>query len=145
MSGQRRSGRVVSVRVSTRDCMSVLDVVKAAGLPVDSLTFPAAVAQTIKILLDLQRTLGTIPDRDGFEYSEVMSTFATGGKEAYDLHNLIPAHTQGSTKHSLGGDGMEEVKKELATLAKLREEEDPTWSDAAEQRYQYLVGVYYGQ
>jgi len=68
-----KAGRVVRMRVSPKDAMAVADVCKAHAMP--AMGFSQSVSYTLAVLLETARTAGMIPERDGFEYNELMQQF----------------------------------------------------------------------
>ncbi|MBT9145978.1 MAG: hypothetical protein DDT42_01857 [candidate division WS2 bacterium] len=73
-------GNVVSIRVSPRDTMSVIDLVEYLKMPLNSLSFPAMVSLALSSYLELLRQQKLIPDRTGFEYSERITGVIGTGK-----------------------------------------------------------------
>lgn len=71
-----KAGRVVHIRVSPKDCMGCIDVLQKNGIIVRGTSFPQVVSMALKSLLNTVRGVGVIPDRDGFEYNEMMEPFA---------------------------------------------------------------------
>lgn len=72
---KRAMGKSISLRVNPRDCLSVLDIAEAVGIPTTSASFSALVSLAFSSLIETARKNGIIPDRDGFEYSEMMTPF----------------------------------------------------------------------
>ncbi len=72
---QMRPGRIVSIRVNPRDCMSVVDVIEKIGMHVNGMSYSQAVSVALSSALEGLRQAGLIPTRDGFEYSKVMTKF----------------------------------------------------------------------
>lgn len=69
-------GEVVTIRINPRDCMAVADMIKSIGMHVDGMAFSQAAAIVFSSLLQAMREAGAIPNRDGFEYTELMQPFA---------------------------------------------------------------------
>jgi hypothetical protein len=74
-------GRVVRIRVNPKDCLGAVDVLAAAKIHTNNMSFDQVVRLALSILLEQARVIEQIPRRDGFEYNDVMSTFATRGPE----------------------------------------------------------------
>jgi len=70
-----KPGRVVSIRVNTKDCMSVIDVVEKIGLNIPGISFAQIVSTALASTLESLRQAGVIPIRDGFEFSEMMNKY----------------------------------------------------------------------
>lgn len=68
-------GEVVRIRVNPRDCMSVADVCAAVGVNWPGMSFSQACSVAFSALLETMRDAGTIPRREGFEFSEVMANY----------------------------------------------------------------------
>lgn len=71
-----RPGKVTTLRINPQDCMAIVDVCKALGIPLTGATsFSQATKIALASCLESLRQSGTIPTRDGFEYSEMMRAF----------------------------------------------------------------------
>jgi hypothetical protein len=68
-------GEVVRIRVNPRDMMSVVDVVETLGFNYTGMSFSAACAITLSSVLELLRSTGNIPNRDGFEFEDRLKPF----------------------------------------------------------------------
>lgn len=71
-----RPGRVVTLRVNPKDCLSILDILDKAELYIPRMGFSAAVSLALSSMLEAYRQGGHIPVRDGFEYGDMMSRFS---------------------------------------------------------------------
>lgn len=71
-----KQGRVVEVRVSPKDCMSAIDIVQRLGVYTQGMSFASVVRIAMSSAFQLLRENGTVPDRDGFEFSQMMQPFA---------------------------------------------------------------------
>lgn len=65
-------GQVVRVRVNPKDCMACVDVARQAGYDPGPMSFSQVVSITVGIVLESLRQNKIIPDRDGFEYADIM-------------------------------------------------------------------------
>lgn len=70
-----KAGMVIRLRVSPKDCMSVVDAGQMLGLRSDQYSMSALTSLVLSSLLEVQRRSGTIPVRSGFEYSRMMEPF----------------------------------------------------------------------
>lgn len=70
-----KAGKVISLRVNPKDCMSCIDVLEAAGLPIKNMSFAQVVSLALSSAMETFRTQQVIPTRDGFEFSEMMAPF----------------------------------------------------------------------
>lgn len=77
MSQKIKAGRVCSIRINPRDCMSVCDAIEKLKLDPRIMTFDQAVRVTLSSALESLRQAGTLPERDGFEYSAMLARFRT--------------------------------------------------------------------
>lgn len=78
MSNQKlkyHDGRVVRIRVNPKDCMGAVDVLKSLGLIEPGMSFSVVISTALFYLLKTARENGIIPNRDGFEYGEMMAMF----------------------------------------------------------------------
>lgn len=70
-----KPGDVVRIRVNPRDSMSVADLVNKIGFNYTGMSFSQACAIALSSLLETMRSAGHLPERDGFEYDELMKPF----------------------------------------------------------------------
>lgn len=87
-----RPGKIASVRVNPKDCMSIVDVLSKLGIPTTNMSFSQATKIVLASALESFRQSKVIPDRDGFEYTEMMLPFAeddlrTRGKKLQMTHD----------------------------------------------------------
>lgn len=67
-----KGGRIIRMRVPPQDCMSVLDGIVKLGLDMNKLSFDAATRIVLSALLEGARKDGVLPQREGFEYLQMM-------------------------------------------------------------------------
>lgn len=72
-----RPGKVVTIRVSPKDCLAVLDIMKKVGIDVKGASFPALVSLALSSMIETMKKAQQIPERDGFEYLDMMGEFLT--------------------------------------------------------------------
>lgn len=77
-----KAGHVATIRVNPRDCQSVLDVLDAAGIPRQALSFAQCVSLALGCLLETSRHSGVIPEPDEFEYLNRLSHYVGRGKRS---------------------------------------------------------------
>jgi hypothetical protein len=70
-----KGGRVVRLRLSPQDCMSVVDVAERIGMAPRGASFAQLVSMALSSLLEGVRAAEIVPRRDGFEYLEMMEPF----------------------------------------------------------------------
>jgi hypothetical protein len=156
---QRKSGKVVSIRISPLDCLSIIDICKKAGIIEADATFPGLTSQALKMMIHAYKTMGMIPVRDGFEWNEMMEPFdedikARSNKAERKAHVLIPESLMQSIpaeRQRLPPDGIQvvpeankELKEELIRLADRRETlgfDHPNWTAAEQRRYDELYAM----
>lgn len=69
------AGQVCKIRVNPKDCMAVIDVLTAAGVRLDGMSFAAMTSLALSSLLQTMRDQKIIPTRDGFEYLDMMQPY----------------------------------------------------------------------
>lgn len=74
-----RAGRVINLRIRPKDCMTVVDLAETLNLPKDA-SFSHAAAIAFHALCQLVRDNKLVPDRDGFEYNQMMARFPASKK-----------------------------------------------------------------
>ena len=105
-----RPGRVTTIRVNPRDCMSIVDTVDKLGLYSPGMSFAQAVSIALASAMESFRKHEIVPNRTGFEYSQMMekypsdNTVTRGRKlaitEAISLHKesvQVPAAVPGQS------------------------------------------------
>ena len=75
MIKQMRAGRVCQIRVNPKDCMTIVDIVEDAHMLVQGMSFSRAVSIALSCALEVLRHNKLVPERDGFEYTKIMSPF----------------------------------------------------------------------
>lgn len=70
-----RLGKVVSIRINPKDCMSIIDVLDAARVDTTGMSYSSMTALAVSALLEHMRNTKMIPVRDGFEYLKMMSQY----------------------------------------------------------------------
>jgi hypothetical protein len=78
MSGsakQFRAGRVVQIRLNPKDCMAIVDIIQQAKMFTPGMSFSQAVIIAFACMAETFRKNGLVPEREGFEYSEMMREF----------------------------------------------------------------------
>jgi len=73
-------GNVVSLRINTKDTMSVIDLVSKLGVPMNTLSFPSMVSLALGSLLESMRQQDALPVRDGFEYLQMTAGIVGTGQ-----------------------------------------------------------------
>lgn len=164
-----RAGLVATIRINPKDCMSVLDVMEKAGVNTNGMSFPAMVSLALSATLNGLRTEGLIPDRDGFEYLDMMTPHMNGrNKRKLEITKTI--HDAGSRMNiSLPAEHREvnplspvqvmqaaaamtpevrELKQEFTDLNNKREAfEDQvkgiSWTSSEEDRWQQLYPMFF--
>lgn len=72
----RKGGMTANIRVSPKDCLAVLDVMKAIDLDPYAHSFAGCVSLTLTTLIALARQQKVIPEEeDGFQYLNRMQPF----------------------------------------------------------------------
>ena len=95
-----KAGRIARIRINPRDCMSIVDMLDAAGLYQPNMSFAHAVSIALGSALETFRQHEVIPTRDGFEYLERMARFpdTTTGRKVTQFKLLKKDLAQGPAK-----------------------------------------------
>lgn len=88
-----RAGTVTTIRVSPRDCQSILDVLDAANVPRQHISFAQCTSLALGALLETARQNGLIPEPDEFQYLNRMQQYLGKNRSkkasiAKELNNL---------------------------------------------------------
>lgn len=162
-----RAGLVATVRINPKDCMSVIDVMKKAGVNTNGMSFPAMVSLAMSAMLNGLREQQIIPDRDGFEYLDMMTPYMNG-RNARKLEISRTIHDTGSrinlslpsepreaspstpiqVMQAATSPEMREAKQEFTDLNNKREAfEDQvkgiSWTSGEEDRWQQLYPMFF--
>lgn len=70
-----KGGMVVRIRVSPKDCMSIVDAAQVLGIQPTQYSMSALTSLVLSSLLEVQRKAGTVPTRSGFEYLSMMEPY----------------------------------------------------------------------
>lgn len=73
-----KAGRVVYIRVNPKDCMSCIDVCQKVATVTKGMSYAQLVSMALATLLETMRANHVIPNRDGFEYNEMMQPWSDG-------------------------------------------------------------------
>lgn len=99
-----RPGEVVRIRVNPKDMMGVVDVVRTLGFNYHGMTFSQATSIAFSAMLNMLRETGSIPTRDGFEFSDMIQPFTIKPESRRNLNLAKPLtlaeSTQPTTKAS---------------------------------------------
>lgn len=99
-----RAGQVVRIRVNPKDCVSVLDVLRVAGVNTKGMSYSSIVSLAMSALLQGLRDAKTIPDRDGFEYLQMMEPYLRNGQgnKVKITNNIYGMASQGRVVAGIG-------------------------------------------
>ncbi len=67
---------VLHIRLNPEDMMGCIDLVQSAGVPTNGMSLAMVARLALSACLQAARENGTIPSRDGFEYSAMIAPFA---------------------------------------------------------------------
>lgn len=136
---------VVRIRVSPKDCMSVVDAARLVGVPPERYSMSALTSLVLSSLLEVHRKSGLIPERSGFEYSEMMEPFRN--RKGALRQKMTEVLYRGSvpTDEGISSTGGEErTEEELkAEFSELNDRWDTLTSDE-KLRYNYLNQTLFG-
>lgn len=83
-----KAGEVVKIRVSPKDVMTAIDLVQGAGLVVTGMSLAEVVRLAMSGLMQRARETGAAPNRDGFEYMQMLAPFKQGDPHVKnDVHH----------------------------------------------------------
>lgn len=145
-------GEVVKIRVNPRDCMSVVDVIKNTGLLTEGMSLPVAVSLTLSALLESARQAKLIPEREGFEYTEVMRPFSNKTRNPRklaitQLHTMevgselrIPA-LQATAHRSTKTMAQRRARTRINELGFKKEQAPDSWTQADEEEIKWHIRV----
>lgn len=92
-----KPGRVARIRLNPKDCMSVVDVINAAGINTRGMSFASAVSLSLSSLMETARQSNLIPTRDGFDYLDMMQQFEGRSGQARKLQITQAVESLGSS------------------------------------------------
>lgn len=132
-------GKVVRIRLSPQDCLSVVDIVNQTNSYIPGMSFANAVSAALQTALATLRSLDIVPTRDGFEFLEMMQKFETtkGHRKVLSLEQAVLAHPDALPKTLLTPPPSQDKISRLSELEKLREEMELR-SDSEETRAFFL-------
>ena len=137
-----RAGEVVQIRINPKDCMSVVDVLDKSGAFIPGMSFPQAVSLAFSALLESVRGAGIIPERDGFEFSQLMGRFADRQRSGRKLQITKSITMQGSSfKAGALMQTSPELQRKQRRWQELcqRQEVDPeNWTPEMESEHEQL-------
>ena len=159
-----RPGKVVTIRINPKDCMSILDVLGVTNQMIKGASFPALASLALSALLETVRKNGAIPTRDGFEYNDMMAPYIGTRRDGVKLAVADTIHRAGSEMRIASvpqeptealADATTEVTPEVMRarrrLAELMDKKDLAderssgviWMDSDEQEYQQMYKIVY--
>lgn len=142
-----KPGEVVTIRVNPRDCMAVADIVQSVGMNVQGMAFSQAVAIALSALLETMRASKAIPEREGFEYLEVMKPYVVKKRSGRKLDiakfvvNIGDEHRVPALKVDDPAKARRRVRYEQLRLKKLGD--DLNWTEAEQAELALLVDEFY--
>ena len=86
-----KPGLVVSIRISPKDCQSIVALMDASGVSRQGQTFPAMVSLALSSLLQTARTAGTIAEPDPFNYWNEVGEYHKGRGREMDKEKIVQA------------------------------------------------------
>lgn len=173
MSKRLAAGHVAQVRINPKDCMSVIDVVKTAGVWTEGMSFAQMVSLALSSAMETFRQSKFIPERDGFEYLEMMERYMGESKSTKKKQQITQViNAAGATIHARGlarpteeaiedvtpepsvsvdggqtGYSREDTQRFTELLQKKEMAEDKIpgvlWSESDEQEYHRLYKLIY--
>lgn len=83
---------IARLRVSYVDAMSIVDLLKQSGLPLEEMSFNSMVGLVLSGNLQSLRDKGTVPTRHQDEFEEVCGPYISDKKESKDVRTLMVAN-----------------------------------------------------
>ena len=159
-ANQKRSGNVVTLRVNPKDCMSAVDLVRAAGIHTGGMSFSMLISLAFSSAMQTFRDQGIIPDREGWEYGELVAPFIRGeqqrklvvAKTIATLGSEMPLKgVSGPLQENVRGEATPTLTPaqlerfaEINTLKETIEDGGPgEWSPALEDEWQHYFKIVY--
>lgn len=136
---------VVRLRVSPKDCMSVVDAARLVGVPPEQYSMSALTSLVLSSLLEVHRKSGLIPERSGFEYSEMMEPFRNRkGALRQKMTEVLYRGSVPTDEGTSSASGEEKTEEELrAEFSELNDRWD-TLTPKEKLRYNYLNQTLFG-
>lgn len=82
---------IARIRVSYEDAMSIVDLLKQSGLPIEEMGFNSMVGLVLSGNLQSLRDKGTVPTRHPDEYEQIAAPYIVDRKNKDDLQKLMVA------------------------------------------------------
>lgn len=155
-----KPGHVTSIRVSPKNCMAVIDLLRMADVPTDGMSFASAVSRALDLSLTGLIKAGQLPERTGFEYSEMMAPFGLGTASVHARNAQtgrvarmfeVSQAAENPAPIAIPGElNKEDAKRKLRELLGRHERADGSqastdeWPEADQQLYNECMGVIYG-
>lgn len=86
-----KPGLVVSIRISPRDCQSIVALMDASGVSRQGQTFSGMASLALSSLLQTARTNGTIEEPDPFNYWNEVGEYHKGRARNKDKERIVQA------------------------------------------------------
>lgn len=96
-----KGGMVVRIRVSPKDCMSIIDAAQVLGIQPTQYSMSALTSLVLSSLLEVQRKAGTVPTRSGFEYLSMMEPYTN--RKGVTRQKMTDALYKGQLQGAVGG------------------------------------------
>lgn len=115
---QKRPGRVVQIRLNPKDCMSAIDLWDKLQITIEGVSFAQVVSTALNSSLETFRRNGILPERQGFEYSEMMARFPDSAHRSRTLQ-INEAMYKAGTVPAVLPESLE-VRREKSRYKELR-------------------------
>jgi hypothetical protein len=86
-----KPGLVVSIRISPKDCQSIVALMDASGVSRQGQTFSGMASLALSSLLQTARTAGTIAEPDPFNYWNEVGEYHKGKARDKDKEKIVQA------------------------------------------------------
>lgn len=98
-----KPGLVVSIRISPKDCQSIVALMDASGVSRQGQTFSGMASLALSSLLQTARTNGTIAEPDPFNYWNEVGEYHKGRARDKDKEKIVQAASSKITPATLTG------------------------------------------
>lgn len=115
-----KGGMVVRIRVSPKDCMSIIDAAQALGIQPTQYSMSALTSLVLSSLLEVQRKAGTVPTRSGFEYLSMMEPYTN--RKGVTRQKMTDALYKGQLQGAVSG--LSQPAPIMATIAEGKTTEE---------------------
>lgn len=156
-----KPGLVVSIRISPKDCQSIVALMDASGVSRQGQTFSGMASLALSSLLQTARTSGTIAEPDPFNYWNEVGEYHKGKARDKDKEKIVQAASSKITPSTVNTPSFGVVDAGLSQIGTVltsdvrqagirlkellvKQENAPdNWSAADQQEFDQLYKIVY--